>query len=198
MRQSVLVQVGQTEVLPGVIDNLVLAGGRAYAGAGIGGLCIIDVSNPEKPVLVSVYGTGGFVSDVEIVGNTAYVVSSPLWDGSQWTGSSLQVVDVSGPAQPRLITTYDTPGWEMAVAVMGTYAFVADGESGLRVLDVSDPTKLEEVSIFSVPSAAIDVDTEGTYVYVADLVTGLHVLDVTNPAAPREAGTLNQVAVCAG
>ena len=86
----------------------------------------------------------------------------------------------------------------MAVAVMGTYAFVADGESGLRVLDVSDPTKLEEVSIFSVPSAAIDVDTEGTYVYVADLVTGLHVLDVTNPAAPREAGTLNQVAVCAG
>jgi len=46
----------------------------------------------------------------------------------------LQVIDVSDPANPQRVGSYDTSGSAYGVAVSGNYAYVADGEWGLMIL----------------------------------------------------------------
>ncbi len=102
--------LGQTPVLPGVVDTITLAAGRVYAGLGKDGLAIVDLLDPARPQVAGIYETGGFVSDIAIEGNLAYVANSPVWDGTTWTGSSLQVLDIGNPASPALLASYDTAG----------------------------------------------------------------------------------------
>jgi hypothetical protein len=69
---------------------------------------------------------------VAAVGTYAYVV-----DGA------LQVIDVSDPHSPQIVTGGGVPGSADDVAVAGTYACVADYDSGLQVIDVSNPHQAE-------------------------------------------------------
>jgi hypothetical protein len=122
------------------------------------------------------------------------------------------VVDVSDPANPRVVGGQDTPGhaWDVALAVGSpaghTYAYVADEFDGLRIIDVSDPLRPVEAGSFDVPGpweffhgvALAAGDPAGhTYAYVADgglEATGLRVLDVTDPGQPVEPAWLPLVA----
>ncbi len=182
--------LGQTPVLPGIVDNITPAAGRVYAGLGKGGLAIVDLLEPAQPQLAGIYETGGFVSDIEVVGERAFVSSSPIWDGSTWTGSNLQILDIANPAAPALLASYDTPGWEMGVAVSGDTAYVADGDGGVQVLDVSDPTSPWEVGNYITPGPAMAVAVSDNRLYVADFIQGLLVLDITARAEPTEIGAL--------
>ncbi len=121
----------------------------------------------------------GMPEGVAVSGAYAYVA-----DG--WKG--LRVVDVSNPAQPREVGSYDTPGWAEGVAVSGAYAYVADGGASLRVVDVSNPAQPREVGFYKTPGNAVGVAVSGAYAYVADYREGLRVVDVSNPAQPREVG----------
>ncbi len=69
-------------------------------------------------------------------------------------GSGLQVIDISDPANPTLVGTYDTPGYARGVAVSGDHAFVADGDSGLQVIDISDPANPTLVGTYDTPGDA--------------------------------------------
>ncbi len=183
-------QVGRSEVLPGVVSRVVLDKDQAFVGAGGGGLHVFDISEVQQPLLVGSYDTGGFVSDIAIAGALAYVANSPVWDGTTWTGSSLQVLDIGNPASPALLASYDTAGWEMGVAESGDTAYVADGDGGVRVLDVSDPATPQEVGHYMTAGPAMDVVVVDDTLYVADYMQGLLVLDVTDREAPTEMGVL--------
>ena len=61
--------------------------------------------------------------------------------------SGLRVIDVSDPAHPTEVGSWDT-GTGRRVAVSGTYAYVAAGGGGLRVIDVSDPAHPTEVGSY--------------------------------------------------
>jgi hypothetical protein len=43
------VPLGQTDVLPGVVSGVAVAGGYAYVAAGEGGLVVVDVTDPAHP-----------------------------------------------------------------------------------------------------------------------------------------------------
>ncbi|MCO6452869.1 MAG: hypothetical protein J5I90_18950 [Caldilineales bacterium] len=181
-------KVGQTKIMAGVVRSVALVDKHIYVGAGAGGLHIVDVSDPAQPVIVGIHETGGYVEDVAVQGNLVYVASSPVWDGSQWTGDSLQIVDTADPAAPKLLATYETPGWEFGVAAAQSSVYVADGDGGLRVLDASDPAKPVEVGAYDTPGVAMAVAVEGTMAYVADFTEGLRVVDVSDAREPREVG----------
>ena len=74
------------------------------------------------------------------------------------------------------------------MAIMNSYAYVADGEGGLRVLDVRDPAAPTEVGHFATTGRATGVAVRGSLAYVYDYVDHegmtLCVVDVSNPAAP--------------
>ncbi|MFM6593469.1 MAG: hypothetical protein ACKPJH_13045, partial [Dolichospermum sp.] len=87
------------------------------------------------PTLVGTYDTSGYATDVQVVGNYAYV-------GDGYSG--LQIIDISNPAAPTLVGTYDTPDGARNVQIVDNYAYVSDGSSGLQIIDVSDFTNGNE------------------------------------------------------
>ena len=72
-------------------DNIV------YVAGGESGLLIIDVSNPQNPVLLGSYGTSGYAYSVFVSNNIAYVAA---WD------AGLQIIDVSNPQYPSFLGSY--------------------------------------------------------------------------------------------
>ena len=84
----------------------------------------------------------------------------------------------------------NTPGSALGVAVEGSYAYVADGDSGFQVIDLSNPASPQIVGSVDTPGYTYDVAASGTYAYVADGYSGLQVVDVTNPASPTIVGNV--------
>jgi len=55
---------------------------------------------------------------------------------SQITLKGLQIIDISNPALPTLIGSYDTAGSAYSVSIAGSYAYVADSGGGLVIIKV--------------------------------------------------------------
>ena len=97
----------------------------------------------------------------------------------------LKVFDISNPATPVLVETYDTPGKARSTTIVGKNAFVADGTS-LQVLNVADLTNITLVDSYVIPGANVDtargVEIEGLYAYVGlvDAIKGVQILDVSD------------------
>ena len=97
---------------------------------GEGKLHVIDVSNPDAPVVKGTIGGLGRVRQLCVDDGVAYVTSRE--DG-------LYVVDVSTPEQMRILEHYDTIELATGIAVSGDVAFVACRTAGVELIDVSDP-----------------------------------------------------------
>ena len=175
--------VGQTDVLPSMVQSLVAAGRYVYVATGFHGLRVIDVINPAAPVEVGFFTKpGAWIRDVAMVGHTIYAISS----------GGLSVLDVTNPIAPVEIGNCAIPGPDggVAVAAAGQTVYVASLRGGLRVIDVTNPAAPVEVGFYQTSGWAEDVTVMGRYVYVATAYRGgLRVIDVANPAAPVEVGS---------
>ncbi len=110
-----------------------------------------------------------------VVGGRAYV-------GNDRDG--LRILDVSDPAQPRLISTVATTNQVFEADVVGNHAYVADGDGGLKIVDVQDP--VHPVVVGQLPTGtAIAVRVAGSHVYVSDFSgKKVHVVNIADPAKP--------------
>lgn len=59
--------------------------------------------------------------------------------------------------QPKEIGFWDTPGWARGVAVLGSYAYVADGVSGLRIIDALSARPVPPKSTKPKPSEVVPI-----------------------------------------
>ena len=91
--------------------------------------------------------------------------------------SGLRIIDVSNPAAPTEVGSFDTPGQSYDVQVVGSLVYVAD-DSWLRIIDVSNPAAPTEVGSFNTPADAWNVQVVDDLVYVADMAGGLQILRV--------------------
>jgi hypothetical protein len=185
----------------------------AYVAAGVAGLRVVDVSDPVAPVETGLYDTPGGAVAVAV---HSYGASrrteqqAPLRDsiaggpGDLYAyvadgDAGLRVVDVSDPAAPAEVGSYDTPGkaWDVVVASGpgGTLAYVADLDvsgvnNGLRIIDVSDPAAPTQVGSYSAGGACWTwgVAVVDNYAYIANFGCGLRIVDVSDPTAPAEVG----------
>ena len=169
--------VGESPVLPDLIQQVDPQGRYIYVADGSGGLRVIDVQDPRTPVEAGFFDTPGEAWGVTVAGKYAYVADR--MDG-------LRVVDISDPSNPNERGYVDTPGEARAVAVDGNYAYVADSFGGLRIIDVSDPSHPQEVSSYDTPGFAYDVASHDGKVFVADAASGVRVINVADPQAPGE------------
>jgi len=178
--------VGQTEVLPDVVQDVEVAGGYAYVADGKGGLLIIDVSDPTSPQKLSFYDTPiGSAIGVAVWEHYAYVAAHDYF--APYMGV-LWIIDVRDPAFPQEVGSCDIPGYAWDVTVKGNYAYVTD-ETGLRIIDVSDPTSPQELGFYDILEYALGVAVKGDYAYVAAHVGGLRIIDVSDPTSPQEIGS---------
>jgi len=118
----------------------------------------------------------GLAYGVAISGTIAYVANF----------GSLQIIDVSDPANPEIIGSAATPGSASGVALSGTNAYVADEYGGLHVIDVSNPSKPQIIASISTPGSSSDVVVSDDKVYVAVGSSGLIIIPVTQVSPVTE------------
>ncbi len=156
-----------------------VVGNYAYLTTLMGGLVIVDISNPNTPVfegripLFNLNPPGATETwDVEVVGNYAYLAA----------GRGMIVVDVSNKSAPVVASNLDL-GTPIAqeIIISGNRAFVAMRQNGLAVVDISNPTNPVLLSRHTAryfgpwatgSSWAYDMVLYGSYLYVADNLRG--------------------------
>jgi len=123
--------------LPAASDNvgdLEVAGTLVLVAARQSGLYLFDAAEATAPVLLANYMPGLWSRGVVVNGAHAYLSVSATRNLS-----SIHVLDISDPRNPRLVREVDTRGPAQRMALMDDRLYVADHTSGLKVYDVSTP-----------------------------------------------------------
>ena len=113
----------------------------------MGGLRIIDVSNPWSPTEVGSYwAVPNSVNGVTVLGNYAYIADA----------SGLRILDVTTPSSPSEIGYYLIPD-ARDVFVSNDLAYVAGYDNGLRIINVGTPTNPVETGYSDTEGYALGI-----------------------------------------
>jgi|GEM_PF-2187237 len=165
----------QDEFLHVATENDVL--GFFYDGRG--GLRILDISKPEAVSEVGFCNSPGYVWDVAVSGNIAYVADD---DGG------LRCVDITNPAIPAEIGQLSFYGLKvLGVEVFGDFVFASAVFCGITVINVVDPSNPAIVGSFGGEVAECKVVLNGSYAYATNS-KGFISVDITDPSKPQTVG----------
>ena len=151
----------------------------AYVASGLGGLFIMDISDPARPRLRSRLDTDGFARAVAVSNQRAYVADSE---------NGLVVVDVSAPGLPVVLGRASTDGMAEDVQVAGDRAYVAIGLGGVAIFGISNPASPVLLGTIATLGRAGGLHVVGSLVYVAEGHAGLQIYDASNPSSPARLG----------
>lgn len=160
-------------------EGLDAANGLVYVALHDGGLGVFR-RNPNTNEMVRV-GESTLVAnayDVNVVGNTAYVVDEQ---------AGLVVLDVTDPDAITEISRLATGGVDRDIQVDGDFAYIAAGPLGLVIVDISDPAAPVISSVTEMPGTATRVGAQGNRAAVAAW-NDARVFDVTDRTAPSFIG----------
>ena len=104
--------------------------------------------------------------------------------------SGVLIVDLSDPWNPKMCTSFSTPGFAIRAAVDAPYLFVADMMKGLRIANIENIAFPKEVGFYPPRIATIDVYAKDRYAFTLDTAFGMIVLDVKDPQNPSEISEL--------
>ncbi|MVM36049.1 hypothetical protein GO755_38910 [Spirosoma sp. HMF4905] len=113
------------------------------------GMYIYDINQPNAPKSVGIYTHILSCDPVVVQGNYAYVTlrSGTNCRNQSVTTNSLDVIDISNLANPKLLRSYPMTN-PRGLGADSTLLFVGEGDYGLRVMDISDPTNVRELNYF--------------------------------------------------
>ncbi len=165
---------------PETVEYVTVAGNIAYLSEYYYGLEVLDITNPQNPILLSSYPCHPY--SVTVNGGIAYVPDNTM---------GLLVLDVSNPQSLSRLGSYSTPNWASHVAVSGDYAYVANRLFGLQVIDVSNPQNPTLLGTYDPPdyTCVVSVTVVGGVSYLANNWSGFKIVDVTNPQNPFQIGS---------
>ncbi len=167
--------------------GVAVAGDYAYVADYDNGLVVVDITNKVEPQEIGNVDTAGDARGVVVVGNYAYVTNSDFIKyygengaaSARGTGDGLIIVDITNKTNPQVARLYDTSGNPLGVAVIGDYAYVADGDNGLVIVDVTDESDHHKAGGYATPGYARGVAVVGDYAYVADGSNGLIIVEIS-------------------
>lgn len=148
---------------------------RAACGTGCAAGACEACTSHRDPVVGELPGIDSGGRRLVRVGSLLYVP----------TYGSLDIVDVSDPTAPVLVSSY--PGAARDVAVVGSHAFAVAPGTGLTVLDVSTPSAPAHVATLAISGGPGTIVVAGGYAYV--LGDALSIVDVRTPSSPAIVGS---------
>ena len=190
-------RVEPCDIIGGCTTSLAILGRYAYLSGHWAeddeyGLRVFDVSEPARPVQVAAL-TSGRSSEPTIVGAAAagthlFLPSRLSLEG--YDGLSMDVVDISDPLKPRLVSS--SWGWAQDAALSGRYACVVN-TFGLQIVDILHPANPQRVGQFGAGEYAADVAVSGNQALLAGewfegqvRKNGVRLIDVQDAAFPRQ------------
>lgn len=192
--------------LEGTLGTAALAvrDGRAYVarmgwGWTIGGLHVVDVSNPTAPRQVGRWDAYTELERHPELETTSVMPNGypPVLSGDRlwFTGLPLLTeLDISDPTAPRFLRTADhryplnqSPSFPQrgSVAVADGRAWVAEPVTGLHLFDVAPGGDFRPIARSNTAGSPSDVMAAGDYTLVADRGGGLLVVDARSLAPVR-------------
>jgi len=149
--------------------------GVAFAATRGNGIFIIDISDPQRPTLITRWQAQGQSLEDAAFYNDLLVVS-----GHQ---DGLHILDVSDPARPEEIAAFEEMEncWEITFDEDGRL-FVADGAGGLVILCLDDEPEI--LARMETSGNAIDIKVSGELCAVAVGADGVDIFDISDPADP--------------
>lgn len=192
------------ETLRGAPYEAAFSDDRLYVSMLSEGLLVIDLSQPDQPLLQGRYQVKcrDYPADVLTTAVAGSLLAVLQRDCATREGLELALLDGSDPNNPlllsRLVLT-SPPGYQNeyslalgeGLALVSIYPWTEGTASGeLWVIDVSDPAQARTLSRLVVPGHLGDVVLDGQTVYVAAGETGVWAVDVSDPAAPSLVGLL--------
>ena len=109
----------------------------------------------------------------------------------------LQVVDISNPASPVAVGSFDTPDEARQLVLAGEYLYLVDRESGLLVIDIADYYNAGSIAgSFIASYIAVDVVVEGDNAFIAAHDDGLKIVDISDPSNPASRSALSSIGTC--
>ncbi|MGB4291299.1 MAG: hypothetical protein WBJ37_00260 [Bacteroidales bacterium] len=176
--------------VPRTMETLYKLGDKLFVGT-TSGMLIYDVSNPVKPVQISVYNHITACDPVVADNKYAYVT---LRTGTRCANSQnlLDVIDISSITNPYLVKSYPLFN-PHGLGIDGNLLFICDGKAGLKIYDKSDPLAIITNQIAHYP----DIDTydvipvNGILILVGQ--DGIFQFDYTNPKNIKKISQINIV-----
>lgn len=163
------------------LNDIVKSGSIIFAIESNSHLSLYDASNPANltPVSTTAY------ADIR----SLHISGTKLLAASLATG--LRIFNISTPASPTLLGTYNSPGTAYHAIQDGNFAYLADGAAGLQIVDLTDPAAPVLTGTYNTPGTAQQVAKKDNYVFVAD-AGHVEIIDVANPSAPVLKRTINK------
>lgn len=189
------------EVFPAV--DIEIKGDYLLFAAGQTGFHIYDISDPTSPEMLGGCGggvppNGQFVSWPSRIamGQSNVYTTCPDWFYVP-SENEIQVLDVSDPYNPGIVSTWDTPAAVRNSVVVDNVAYLAASHDGLVVQDITDP--YNPFFLSRVCSAGEEGFITGTALEVRDgiayIVGGgqsLTTIDVVDPGEPVILGSYDE------
>jgi hypothetical protein len=163
--------VGQISLDSGMALRLTAAGNYLYVALWNDGVGIYDISNPADPQLVGEIDPGGYIDDICVQENYAYLSDRYGY---------FYVVDVSVPSSPLLTATRSGFGAAWAVTVVDTIAYLGTSK-GLATINVADPDTSILIAVCSTQTRVSDIAIANGIAYLACEGSGLQVIAMPSP-----------------
>jgi len=129
--------------LPGTSESLTMQAGKLFVADSLGGVKILDPSNPYRVELVCEVKTDGIPQQVFPMGGLLYV--------ADYRG--LTILDITDLKNPELLGEIQTPGEARSVAIYKKFALIADGSNGVQTIHVEYPDLPTLSTVFNTGAA---------------------------------------------
>ena len=151
--------------------------GTLYAFVWKSGVQVLDISQPDSPVFLSMLDDTVVSGNVFASDGVAYVTDS--------TSKAFKTYDVSTPASPAELGQCELPGKLTDLWVISGHAYVGADTTGIYVVDVTEPAQPKFVGISGVAGQVTDVYVYENTLFASTLKAGVKLVDLSDPAAPK-------------
>ncbi len=167
--------------------DVYIQGNLAFIPGGLGGLNIVDISDPFNPDVVSSYHASGCdwgrIYAWAVSGDYAYGAGRQC---------GIHVIDISNLAQPTLGAVYfdDSPSNQRYehVEINGSTLYLSKHQFGVEIVDISQAPTLTSIGFIPSHNAWASLVVDDT-LYIADGGAGIKIVSVQDRYHPELVGS---------
>jgi hypothetical protein len=134
-----------------------------------GKLLILDITEIQNPVRLSVIEDLGWVYDIYVSDGFGYILSRSVENDE----SGLKIFDLNDTKKPELLSSIKVEGTPNEVVVHEDHAYIASSRYGVISIDISDKVNPYEAFVLDTGDEATDIIIDGSYAYITDRLKGI-------------------------
>jgi len=167
--------------IDGSINDLVIDENLAFFTSSKKELVILDISTPETPEFLGRIQLPENVQDIAVTGDYLYASLGE---------AGLSLVDISNPAAPRLIDTWED--WHSNTLLIENQELYIAYNENLTILDISDADDPGHVGSYIHDHRIRDIAISGDYLFLAARIDGFQVIDISDPSSPNQVQSVDE------